>query len=250
VDLWDAAGLRTDSIVAVIGAGGKTTTVLTLAEQAARRGLATLVTTTTKMWPPEFPLYLTSDEIDLDSALWAGFEKHRLLAAGSTVSDEGKLLSLEPELLCSLRSPDIILCEADGAAGRSLKIHRPGEPAVPECTTHLFVVAGLDAAGRPVREAVHPSGFGARHYGVPDDFLVEEHQIFDALLEGSGYRPIGARLTLILNKAETDGSIAMGRRIAGVAEILNPGACALLTSHGEVVAAASHPPDDDPYTRP
>lgn len=250
VDLWDAVGLTAHSFVAVIGAGGKTTTVLTLAEQAGRRGLATLVTTTTKMRPPALPLFLTREEADLDGALNAGFERNRVLAAGSGISDEGKLLSLEPSLLCSLGSPDIIICEADGAAGRSLKIHRPGEPVVPACTTHFVVVVGLDALGRPIREAAHPAALSAQQFGTTEDAPVEEHQIFDALLEGAGYRPEGARLILVLNKADTKDRQEIARRIAGVARMLEPGARVLVTSSGRLVEGTGPLLDEPPYTRP
>jgi probable selenium-dependent hydroxylase accessory protein YqeC len=250
MDLWDAAGLTADSFVSVVGAGGKTTSVLTLAEQARQRGFATLITTTTKMRPPCLPLRLTQVDADLDGVLKAGFERDRLQAAGSGVSDEGKLLSLEPALLCSLQSPDVIICEADGAAGRSLKIHRPGEPVVPPCTTHFLVVVGLDALGRPIAEAAHPSALSAQHFGTSEAAPIEEHQIFDALLEGAGYKPEGARLILVLNKADTEERLEIGRRIAGEARVLEPSAHVLLTSHGEVVEGTEPLVSERPYTRP
>lgn len=249
MELWDAMQISVGSRVSVIGAGGKTTTILTLAEQSERRGLATLVTTTTKMRSPEMPVILEEKGQDLDAALRRGFDSHRLLAAGSSISSEGKMLALDPGVICSLRAPDVIICEADGAAGRSLKIHRPGEPVVPGCTTHFVVVAGLDAVGRRVSDAAHPSFLSAQHFGVPEDALIEEHQIFESLMEGTSYAPKRACLTLVLNKADTEASMAMGRRIAGVALMLNQTARALITCYGQVIERIESPFDHPPYTR-
>ena len=47
------------------------------------------------------------------------------------------------------------MCEADGAHRLPLKLHRPDEPVLPAGTTHVLIVLGLSALGRPVGEAVH-----------------------------------------------------------------------------------------------
>ena len=45
--------------------------------------------------------------------------------------------------------------EADGAAGRPLKAHRPWEPVIPRCSGLTVCVVGASGIGKPVFEACH-----------------------------------------------------------------------------------------------
>ena len=53
--LAEALGVRAGEVVAFIGAGGKTTAMYRLAADLAARGLQVIVTTTTKILPPDRP---------------------------------------------------------------------------------------------------------------------------------------------------------------------------------------------------
>jgi hypothetical protein len=121
---------------------------------------------------------------------------------------------------------------------------------VPACSTHLFVLVGLDAVGRSISEAAHPPAVAAQHFGAAEDAPIVEHQIFEALMEGTRYAPEGTRIIQVLNKADTEERAAMGRRIAGVARMLNPTAVSLLTSYGHVVERIDPLSEFRPYTRP
>ena len=140
-------------ILAVIGAGGKTTALRTLAR--ALSGRRVLLTTTTHIQPIAPPetraLLIDPDEAALRDALAAP----GAVCAGSTASD-GKLGALAPDLFrAAAQAAEVTLCEADGAHRRPLKLHRPDEPVVPLGTARCLIVAGLSAWGRPVGEAVH-----------------------------------------------------------------------------------------------
>jgi molybdenum cofactor cytidylyltransferase len=250
VNLWTAVRIGEGSIVCVIGAGGKTTTVFALAEEGVSQGRRVLVTTTTRMWRPDLPLLLTADSQNLDRALGAGFHHHNPLAAGTAVSPDGKLLGLQPEQVCSLRSPQVILCEADGAAGRSLKIHRAGEPVVPACASHLLVLAGLDALGRSFSQMAHPTDYASSYFGLSTEAAIEPGHVADALLEGAIYRPQHATLTFILNKAEGEERVRIGRSIATRLLHRHPTAGILLLSHGRVIEVMDGGATGDSYTRP
>ena len=70
-------------------------------------------------------------------------------------ADDGKFLGPKPHVLDRLaasRPDDVILVEADGARGRSLKAPADHEPVIPESTGLVVPVAGLDALGRQVDE--------------------------------------------------------------------------------------------------
>jgi probable selenium-dependent hydroxylase accessory protein YqeC len=150
--VMDALGFRKDQvtkIVALVGGGGKTSTMFQLADELAECGKKVLVTTTThfnSLRPGETVEIVDSKEITAE--LWAG---RRVLTAGRPVG-KGKLAmpegldqSDEVERLLSLC--DVILVEADGAARRPLKVPRAGEPVFLPGTGAVIACAGLSCVG-------------------------------------------------------------------------------------------------------
>ena len=61
---------------------------------------------------------------------------------------------------------DLVLVEADGAKGRPLKYPAAHEPVIPPCSGRTVVVAGLDALGRTIAEAVFRSELFIRATGL------------------------------------------------------------------------------------
>ena len=75
-----------------------------------------------------------------------------------------------------LREADHVIVEADGAAGRPLKAHRPWEPVIPACTDLTVCLAGASGLGRPVSEACHCPDLFASLAGItPDTPVLAEH---------------------------------------------------------------------------
>jgi len=165
--------------VAITGAGGKTSLSRTLAVCLRRKGKSVLVTTTTHIFPPEegTPLFL-GDGCDLDALSSRLFTFFRQQPAGIAVlaeypvSDTGKLKGLSPERLCALREhlydlPSLwMLVEADGSARHPLKAHAAHEPLIPACADAVIAVAGLDALGKTLAEAVHRPELAAERLGL------------------------------------------------------------------------------------
>lgn len=236
MDLWEAVGASGGDVLSLIGAGGKTTALLTLAQQAGARGLKTLVTSTTRMWLPNLPVIYSNRPAVLDRELERAFLQQRVISAGAGEQD-GKLVGLAPDTVCSVKAAQVTLCEADGAAGRSLKIHRPGEPVVPACTTILVVVAGLDAVGSAFDEVAHPDTFSAEYFGQPASARVRDEHVVGALLEGADFCPPSSSLTFILNKAEGGERLQNATRIAERIRTHAPDARILLVSRGHVLDA-------------
>lgn len=137
--------------IAIIGSGGKTTAMLTLAKACPSQRV--LVTTTTHIYPmtESRELLVNPDAEQLQAAL----SRPGIVCAGMAAK-EGKLSGL-PENLFSLgRSwADITLCEADGSRQHPLKLHRAGEPVIPARCNLCLIVLGLSALGQPVSQAVH-----------------------------------------------------------------------------------------------
>ncbi len=175
--LVEALGLPSGAIVALVGGGGKTTTLFRLVREAARDGKRVLATTTARMKLEELNHVrdvLLWDEHDPSGSTWrrcrdegtsavwiesvlGGEAAPALIPAaflGRAVM-RNKLLGLPPEYLGGLLSRlkwDVVVVEADGARGRSVKGHRLGEPILPLCATHVVIVIGADGLESPVNE--------------------------------------------------------------------------------------------------
>jgi probable selenium-dependent hydroxylase accessory protein YqeC len=165
VKLYDALELEKNELVCFVGAGGKTGLMHQLLAECAQQGARVLVTTSTKMFKSQLTdccrLYLEQDEDKLRRKLIDASASERVLAAAEGLI-ANKVIGLSREAIDRLYISgvfDFILVEADGARGRALKAPASFEPQVPERTTCVAVVAGVDVLGKPLTEEyVH------RHY--------------------------------------------------------------------------------------
>ncbi len=222
--------------MAFIGAGGKTTSVLVLCDEATARGLSVVVTTTTKIWPPEgMPLMLQADEPEFGDRVAFELNSKPCVAVGSSIASGGKLVGLQPDEVCVLKNgavADVVLCEADGAAGRSLKVHGPEEPVVPPCATAVAVVGGLDAIGEvPGPGVIH------RYDRFLDDGEADATASIDAstfarmLLRATGKIARNVPIVFVLNKADDVNSRRDAGRVAEALVAEMPRAAVVVTSH-------------------
>ena len=220
--LLDPLRIGRGDVVAVAGAGGKTTLIYRLAADARASGLRVLVTTTTHMGTlPEATTGPVLVEADGDAV--PGIE--RALSEGGLATLLGrrvradKLEGVPPERVDELSGrADLVLVEADGARGRSLKTPAEHEPVVPRSTTLVLVVAALDALGRPLAEAdVHRLDRVAAAAGRAPGSPIDEDVVVAVLRDPAGYParvPPGARAAVFLNKAEGGAALAAAARIA------------------------------------
>ena len=221
-EAFGALGLARGDLVALVGAGGKTTLVYRLAAEARARGLSVLVTTTTHMGTlPEAvtgPVFIESDG-GIDASLEAALrDEGRATVLGRRIRED-KLEGLTAERVESLhRRADVVLVEADGARGRSLKLPAPHEPVVPPSTTLVVVLAALDLLGKPLAEDhVHRLELVTAATGTTAGSAIDERLVVGALLHPAGYLsriPSPARGGVFLNKAEDPETLAAAGRIA------------------------------------
>jgi molybdenum cofactor cytidylyltransferase len=130
-----------------------------------------------------------------------------------------KLEGLPPERVDALaRRADLVLVEADGARGRSLKAPADHEPVVPSSSTLLVVLAALDVLGTPAGgELVHRPEIVGRFTGLGPEDAVTEDAVAACLAHPDGYPARmrgGLRAVVFLNKAEDDARRTAARRIA------------------------------------
>jgi len=215
-------GIGRGDVVAAVGAGGKTTLVYALAAEACAAGWRVIVTTTTHMGTlPEAttgPLFLEAEGLAderLDAALR---EQRRATILGRRIRAD-KLEGLAPERVDALADrADLVLIEADGARGRSLKAPAAHEPVVPASCSLMVVLAALDVLGTPAAgERVHRPEIVARLTGLGPDAPVTEEALGACLAHPDGYparlRP-GLRAVVFLNQAEDAAARDAAARIA------------------------------------
>lgn len=138
-------------VVCLTGAGGKTSLMFRLAEEAVADGLRVLVTTTTRILVPEpehnFRLDLTGEMFataPITAGVYVGGRHDRL---------EGKILAPAAHLLeQSCQRFDLVLIEADGAARKQLKGWNESEPVIPPYTTATIGVVDISTVGQTVTE--------------------------------------------------------------------------------------------------
>ena len=139
--------LRKNSVITIIGSGGKTTTMYYLAEKFNGN---VLITTTTKIFYTDRYPVVISDKIK-DFLL----NNKKIIVAGGEITEENKITPLNTELLKELKKHfQLIIIEGDGSKGKSLKAYREYEPVIPEFTDILITVIGFDVFNEHFSEKI------------------------------------------------------------------------------------------------
>jgi probable selenium-dependent hydroxylase accessory protein YqeC len=148
-------------IIALVGAGGKTTTMFRLAAELAARGERVITTTTTHIYPPApeqtGALVLAAELAPLREQAAAALVTHRHITAAAGKAPEGKLRGLPPDWIADLRNPRggaTVLVEADGAKGRLIKAPAEHEPVLPAEADLVLLLASAEALGQPLSNAI------------------------------------------------------------------------------------------------
>ena len=211
------------AVIAIVGGGGKTSALFTLAEELAMGGPGAdgVITTTTHIVDPRSEEGRSFDQLLLDPTLanpagvddlptWpqgppqAGRGRRTVLAAGS---EGGRLQGIHPSWVEVLRKVwPFVLVEADGSRRRPIKAPADHEPVLPSRPDLVLGLVGLDCLGQPMDEGVvhRPERFGPLTGATPGAPILLEH--IGALCRSpQGLfkdAPPEARRVLILNKAD------------------------------------------------
>ncbi|MBI2357653.1 MAG: putative selenium-dependent hydroxylase accessory protein YqeC [Deltaproteobacteria bacterium] len=210
--LKEALGLKKGEMAALVGAGGKTTTLFRLAKEFCEDGGRVLVTTTTKIFKPAKPhvhrLYVVQ-EVDALLEEIAKIREPMIIGAGGSL-EATKLVGLPPEWLDALAEKsdlDAILVEADGAASRPFKIPAGYEPVVPEKSSVTIWVMGIKVLGQPLTpEWVHRAERAVDLLGVELGETVTEELILRLVEHPIGCLkgvPSACRKVALINQADT-----------------------------------------------
>ncbi|MBI2355067.1 MAG: putative selenium-dependent hydroxylase accessory protein YqeC [Deltaproteobacteria bacterium] len=217
-------------VLSLTGGGGKTSLMFHLARQLCRSGQRVLTTTTTRIFVP------TAEQsetvlVDADPAMIlrqaSACRCSGPVTAAAQLAGAGKLKGFAPETIRLFEESglfDWILVEADGSARRPLKAPAEHEPVIPDNTTVLVAVAGLEVLGKPLTEELV---FRAELAGKIM-LLSAGETITESALARLFAHPLGpfkgapprARRFIFLNKADDPGRREGGARIAEILRLM------------------------------
>lgn len=225
MDLFEAFSLKKGDIVALVGAGGKTSLMFAMAREAVKKGYRMAVTTTTKIYHPGegdgWPVVCDSGERLPEKAAKA-LDRSSIVVLGAGIDKNKKLLGVAPRLLEGLVGCgfDMVLVEADGAAGRPFKGPGDGEPVIPAGCELIVPVVGVDCLGKTVDSTnIHRPEVVARLAGIVAGKVVTAEVVARVLLHEEGYGknvPCGCRWIPFINKVRNCQELQLAEKIAAL----------------------------------
>lgn len=207
----EAFDLKNNEKIAIIGAGGKTTTLNNIAKSYSENNIGCICMTTTNM---EY----VKTEKNIEKI------KNKLIKAknvfvGNKIVKNGTLKIKEPDLdikeyvLNQNKFPVII--EADGAKRCPIKVQRDYEPALPENLNKVILVVGIDALfGRIDKVSARPQDMckflekSNNEYIDIDDFvkiIISEKGLYKDLED--------KEVILLINKVDTEAKMTYAKEI-------------------------------------
>ncbi len=223
-----ALRLKPGLAVAFVGAGGKTSAIRCIMDEViggqSDQIRSVLITTTTRLGREQKDLaahHIVDPSADQIEELPVSLAKYRsVLVTGPALED--KWIPPTDDVLEVLRTITVergalLLIEADGARGRSLKAPAEHEPVIPAYVDLVVPMAGLDILGQTSRsEAVHRPEFLAALLGSRKEVEIGPAELAAVIAaEGGGLKgvPDGAEVRVLLNKT-TGIAIEPGRQVA------------------------------------
>lgn len=208
---------KNGNLISIVGAGGKTSLLLYFGEMLKNRGKPVVITTTTHMYKPDGSWYRESQIEEIKEKL----RKGELVWAGEPAGDDKKIRGFSEEAfkeLCAaaFEAGAWVLAEADGAKHFPCKMPAEHEPVIPDETTVVIGVAGLDCLGRSLREGCFRAELAAELLKTDTDHIMTEENLASILISPEGTKkgiPSQAEYVIILNKSDLPGAYEKGMRV-------------------------------------
>ena len=211
--LVEALALRAREHIALVGGGGKTTLMLSLAEELMRKGKGVIAATTTKVWHREALQYEKILLVE-DEANWKTKKAERLSSEGTvffgrSILDSGKVEGISASLADDIFHDSKVhyqVVEADGSAGRPLKAPAEHEPVIPNSVTMVVAMMGLEALSARLDEVIaFRVGHVSEITGLEAGSLLTPSALSKVFLHPAGLfkgTPDAARRVVFLNKGD------------------------------------------------
>ena len=223
--LSEALELGAREMISLTGAGGKTTLMFRLARELFLEGKKVVTTTTTKILEPSEDetshLFVSGDEERIKEFVDRHLDEYGYITLAKERIEGGKLRGISPEFadsLWNLYEIDVLIIEADGAAGRPVKAPREGEPVIPSSTTLVVAILGLDGVGKELNDQnVFQANRVSKLTGIPEDEKITEEGIALLMIHPEGLFkgvPNSSRLAAFLNKVDIPDGVKIGKSIS------------------------------------
>lgn len=190
-------------VIAVVGAGGKTTTIRSLAGEYMAQGIPVIVTTTTHMLEEKYPWFLLEPSLKKAGSI---LESYGMVWLG-TPDKRGKMKAPPRDFLGEVLQwgyPTLI--EADGAKRLPMKAPAEHEPVILPETTHVINIYGLEALGLTLSQGCfRPEQAAGLLKKKPTDMIREADIVTLALASQGGRKNLRPWMQyhVILNQADT-----------------------------------------------
>jgi molybdenum cofactor cytidylyltransferase len=236
MQLSQALRVCSKQVVALVGAGGKTSTLFRLADELAAQGKRVVCTTTTRLALTQVAGAVRASLLRYDGSsnflarvVEAIAAHDEILIVGDDV-DQDKVAGVPPGLvdaLAALDAVDVVIYEADGARMLPFKAPAAHEPVLASSTSLLVPVIGVGAIGSPLDDShVHRAEIVARLAGARPGETVTPTMAARVLAHPEGGlkgRPGAARVTVLINhvdsQAQLDAARLLARLLLGYKEI-------------------------------
>jgi probable selenium-dependent hydroxylase accessory protein YqeC len=218
---------RLPASINFVGGGGKTALILKLAEEFSE-SVPVVYTTTTRIHPPHPRnglVIISGDDVGLLRLILQRvgcdpMDHVRTFVVTRPAMTPDLLKGVEPDFGPSLDRHlfPVLLNEADGARGMSLKMPREGEPVLMEDANYLVPVLGLDCVNRPLGpETLFRWEIAASRYSLREGETLTPGLAAKLLLhpEGvcKGWRT-GIEIIPFINKVDTERDDDLAREVA------------------------------------
>ena len=186
-------------VIVFCGAGGKTSCIHAIRDYCLAKNKTVLVTTTTHMFLEEGCVSNVKniiEKLDKDGYAFAGIPMSadrtgaKAASTGSARDlfikprrqDKISAISNDERLLAEMHA-DVSLIEADGARCLPFKAPKPWEPVIPEETSDIVLVMGMDAEGKRICDICYNPEGVAEVLGVPFESSLTREMMIKVYME-------------------------------------------------------------------
>ena len=226
MNLRQALRVKSQTRLAFVGAGGKTTAMFQLAKQWKEN---ILLTATTHLAEEQLSLAEHHFVVETPRDVQNVTQSNGVTLFTGSLSSEGRTRGVDSVTLEEIRKlakkwncP--LLIEADGSRQRPLKAPADHEPVIPDFVDTVVVVAGMSGLGQPLTpDWVHRPEQFASLTGLEPGMSVTEPALVKLLTHPSGGLkgiPENARRVVFLNQAD---SVELQSHAQGMAKALLSG---------------------------
>ena len=209
-----AFDLSPGDVVSFIGAGGKTSLMVSLGYELAEAGWRVLATTTTRIERDQLSLFPCAMPANASPrAISQALNDKQFVLLHDELSG-GRVYGPGPDWAgraLDRVDSDILLVEADNADGMPFKAPGVNEPQIPPETSLVVAVASLRALGKPLNgeHVYNPQPMMAK-YGFVENSPVKSPWLAQVLRDeelGLSGVPAGARVMIFLNHTPEHGYV-------------------------------------------